>query len=78
MARTRVFKSGNSQAVRLPADIAYRNTNIELEILRSGDVVTIYPAKPSLKAAVAQLRKMPKPARAEKRQPIEMPARKGD
>ena len=78
MARTRVFKSGNSQAVRLPADVAYKNLDIELEISRSGDVVTIYPARPSLKDAVAQLKKMPKPPRVEKRQPIEMPVRKRD
>jgi antitoxin VapB len=76
--RTRAFKSGNSQAVRLPSEIAYKNPNIELEVSRVGDVVTIYPARPSLKDAVAQLKRMAKPPRVEKRQPIELPARKRD
>ena len=78
MARTRIFKSGNSQAVRLPADIAFKNPNIEVEISRTGDVVTIYPARPSLKDAVALLKRMPKPPRAEKRAPIDVPQRKRD
>ena len=33
MPRSRVFKSGNSQAVRIPADLAYADTDIDLEIL---------------------------------------------
>ncbi|HVZ68413.1 MAG TPA: hypothetical protein VG891_03050 [Rhizomicrobium sp.] len=78
MARARIFKSGNSQAVRLPREIAYKDPEIELEVSRTGDVVTIYPARPSLKDAVAELRRMPKPARVEKRQPIDMPLRKRD
>ncbi len=78
MPRTRAFKSGNSQAVRLPSEIAYKNPNIELEVSRVGDVVTIYPARPSLKDAVAQLKRMAKPTRVEKRQPIDMPTRKRD
>lgn len=78
MTRARIFKSGNSQAVRLPSEIAYKNPDIELEVSRTGDVVTIYPARPSLKEAVAELRRMPKPARVEKRQPIDMPNRKHD
>lgn len=76
--RTRVFKSGNSQAVRLPSEIAYREPNVELEISRSGDVVTMYPVRSSLKDSVAQLRRMPKPPRVEKRQPIEMTSRRRD
>jgi antitoxin VapB len=41
MPRTRVFKSGNSQAVRIPAELA--DTDIDLEITRLGDVITIFP-----------------------------------
>lgn len=78
MARTRIFKSGNSQAVRLPADIAYKNTNGEFEISRVGDVVTLYPARPSLKDGIAKLKQMPKPPRLEKRTPIDIPKRKND
>ena len=52
MAATRVFKSGNSQAVRIPAELAYADTNIELTITRSGDVITIFPLRQNLKAMV--------------------------
>lgn len=75
MPRTRVFKSGNSQAVRIPAELAYSDTSIELEITRRGDVITIIPARSSLKDAVAALRRMPRPPAVEKREPIEVPAR---
>jgi len=78
MAKTRVFKSGNSQAVRIPAEIAYRDTDLDLEITRLGDVITIFPARTSLKDAVAALRRMPKPPGVEKRQPIQIPSRRGN
>jgi antitoxin VapB len=78
MPTTRLFKSGNSQAVRIPADIAYADTNIELQISRTGDVITIFPASGSLKDAVAALRAMPKPPTVEERDPIDMPDRSRD
>ena len=42
---TRAFKNGNSQAVRIPADLAYQRTDIELEIERVGDELRIRPAR---------------------------------
>ncbi len=78
MPRTRVFKSGNSQAVRIPAELAYADVGIDLEITRLGDVITIYPARDNLSDVVAALRRMPKPPRVEKRQPIEVPLRRRD
>jgi antitoxin VapB len=63
--RTKVFKSGNSQAVRIPAEIAFSDMNAELEITRTGDVVTIYPARGNLRQAVELLRLMAKPAYVE-------------
>lgn len=45
MQTTRVFKNGNSQAVRIPAEIAYDRTDIELEIERVGDEIRIRPAR---------------------------------
>jgi antitoxin VapB len=63
--RTKVFKSGNSQAVRIPAEIAFADMSAELEITRTGDVVTIYPARGNLKHAVELLRRMPKPPTVE-------------
>jgi len=61
MSQTRVFKSGNSQAVRIPADIAYEDMSQELTITRTGDVITIYPARRGMAEAVALLRSLPKP-----------------
>jgi antitoxin VapB len=78
MARTRIFKSGNSQAVRIPAELAYADMDIDLEITRLGDVVTIFPARTSLKEVVAGLRRMPKPPGVEKRKPTEVPLRRRD
>ena len=48
MHSTKAFKNGNSQAVRIPSDIAYDRTDIELEIERQGDEIRIRPARRSL------------------------------
>ncbi|MTW20119.1 type II toxin-antitoxin system VapB family antitoxin [Allochromatium palmeri] len=45
---TRAFKNGNSQAVRIPADLAFERTDLELEIERHGDELRIRPARRSL------------------------------
>jgi antitoxin VapB len=74
MPLTRIFKSGNSQAVRIPADLAYSDIETDLQITRLGDVITIYPARSSLKDIVAALREMP-PVPIEERDPIEVPDR---
>ena len=54
MHTTRVFKNGNSQAVRIPADIAYERTDMELEIERDGDEIRIRPARRSLSGVLAK------------------------
>ena len=77
MPLTRIFKSGNSQAVRIPAELAYADLGMDLNITRMGDVITIFPARHGLQDAVARLRAMPKPAEVEVREPIEMPERNG-
>jgi antitoxin VapB len=43
MHTTRVFKNGNSQAIRIPAELAYARTDIEFEIERVGDELRIRP-----------------------------------
>jgi antitoxin VapB len=78
MPRTRAFKSGNSQAVRIPAELAYADTDLDLEINRLGDIITIFPARNNMSDVVAALRRMPKPRHVEKRQPIEVPVRRRD
>jgi len=60
MSQTRAFKSGNSQAVRIPAEMAYADISQELTITRMGDVITIYPARQTLAETVAALRAMPR------------------
>jgi antitoxin VapB len=48
MTTTRVFKNGNSQAVRIPAELAYERSDIDVEIERVGDEIRIRPARRSL------------------------------
>ena len=74
MPRTRVFKSGNSQAVRIPAELAYDDAHAELTISRHGDVIIMFPARTALKDAVRRLRSLPRPP-LEVRDPIEVPDR---
>jgi antitoxin VapB len=45
MTNTKLFKNGNSQAVRIPAELAYSNWDIELIIERQGDELRIRPAR---------------------------------
>jgi antitoxin VapB len=54
MHTTRAFKNGNSQAVRIPADLAYERTDIELEIEREGDEIRIRPARRPLAGVLAK------------------------
>lgn len=54
MHTTRAFKNGNSQAVRIPADLAYERTDMELEIEREGDEIRIRPARRSLSGVLAK------------------------
>ncbi|WP_085935438.1 antitoxin [Enhydrobacter aerosaccus] len=76
IARTRTFRSGNSEALRLPRDVAY-GEGVELVIVRSGDVMTIYPAATSLPAMIARLRALPTPPTIEVRDTEELPERPG-
>ena len=48
MHMTKVFRNGNSQAVRIPSDLAYPSTDMELEIERIGDELRIRPDRRSL------------------------------
>lgn len=79
---TKTFKSGNSVAVRLPKGFAIPE-GAEVELDRSGDVVTIRltrdPAKEKARMLkwLAELKAMPKPPEIEQREPIEFPDRPG-
>ena len=42
---TKIFRNGNSQAVRIPAELAFKNWKMELVIERHGDELRIRPAQ---------------------------------
>ena len=44
MHSTKAFKTGNSQAVKIPAELAYKNTELDLEIEKIGEELRIRPA----------------------------------
>ncbi|MFM9977948.1 MAG: antitoxin [Sphingomonadaceae bacterium] len=76
---TKTFRSGNSEAVRLPKDIAY-GRDIELEATRNGDIVILRPVKARRTPAetVALLRKIGFPSDGvQPREPFEYPDRPG-
>jgi antitoxin VapB len=79
---TKTFKSGNSVAVRLPKGFAIPE-GVEVELDKSGDVVTIRVArdpaeeKARLLKMLDDLEALPKPPRVEKREPILFPKRRG-
>jgi antitoxin VapB len=52
MPITRIFRNGNSQAIRIPAELAYPDTETEVEIDRIGDELRIRPVRRSLAGAL--------------------------
>lgn len=46
--RTRLFRNGNSQAVRIPKELAYERSDIEMEIERRGETLIVRPARQRL------------------------------
>ncbi len=75
-ARSRTFRSGNSEALRLPKNVAFGN-DVELVLIRSGDVLTIYPATLTVSHMVARLQSLPSPSAIEVRDTDELPERQG-
>lgn len=75
-ATTRTFKSGNSQAVRLPKEVAYDH-DVELTVVRSGDVITLYPKRQPREEMFRLLRELPGPPEVEVRDPDFFPERPG-
>jgi antitoxin VapB len=72
---SKIFRSGNSEAVRLPKEVAFGD-NIEVVIERKGDTITIRPArdaadeKRKLEQLIAEMDALPSPATIEKREPL--------
>ncbi|MCG7405335.1 MULTISPECIES: type II toxin-antitoxin system VapB family antitoxin [Caballeronia] len=77
MQTTRVFRNGNSQAVRIPADLAYERSDLELEIERVGDEIRIRPARRPLAGVLKKFAKFSPDFMAEGRGDQEQAEREG-
>ena len=55
LAKTKLFKNGNSQAVRIPSELAYLSWDIDLVIEREGDELRIRPAQRRMGDVLAKL-----------------------
>ncbi|WP_395945775.1 antitoxin [Brevundimonas sp.] len=73
---SRTFRSGNSDAVRLPKEVSF-GPGVEVEIERKGDVLTMKPKRLSIQEMIAKLEALPKPSKIGKRPPFIAPIRKG-
>lgn len=51
---TKIFKNGNSQAVRIPAEFAYERNDLDVEIERIGDQLVIRPVRRRLDQVMAK------------------------
>ena len=57
MAITKIFKNGNSQAVRISSELAYSTWDIDLIIERQGDELRIRPAQRRIGDVLGKLAK---------------------
>lgn len=55
MIITKIFKNGNSQAVRIPAELAYGSWDMDFVIEREGDELRIRPAPRRMGDVLAKL-----------------------
>jgi antitoxin VapB len=53
--RTRIFKSGNSLAVRIPKELCFDSASQEVEIERKGNVLLIRPVETATLAGVGDI-----------------------
>ncbi|MDP3552877.1 antitoxin [Methylocystis sp.] len=61
MSSTRIFKSGNSLAVRLPRGIAF-DEGAEVVVRRQGGSLVVTPARLDMAELVARLKAAPPPS----------------
>lgn len=52
---TRVFKSGNSLAVRIPKELAFVEAAQEVEIERVGNTLVVRPVEPQTLAGIGEI-----------------------
>jgi antitoxin VapB len=75
MTTTKVFQSGNSQAVRIPREFQFNVAEVEIE--RQGDTLILRPLAYSLAAAFAALADLPDDFYAEGRADVPPQSREG-
>jgi antitoxin VapB len=75
MRTAKLFKNGESQAVRLPKEFRFEGT--EVLIKRVGDAVVLLPASKSWDTLLESLAKFPPDYLAEREQPGQAEAREG-
>ena len=74
---SKTFKSGNSEALRLPKEVAL-GPDVEVTIRKVGQTLTITPKRKNTVADLIEaLERLPKPARPMKRERIIFPKRRG-
>ena len=57
---TKVFKNGNSQAVRIPSNLAYDRMDLEVEIEKIGQEIRIRPSRRSISKVLQRFSKFSK------------------
>lgn len=73
---SRTFRSGDSRAIRLPNEVALPD-GTAVTIVRSGEVLTIYPSKPPISQTIEKLLGLPGPGAVEVRDSEEIAQRPG-
>ena len=72
---TKVFRNGNSQAVRIPAELAFDRADVEVEIERVGDELRIRPTRRPLTGVLKKFGKFGPDFMSEGRGDHEQPER---
>ena len=75
-AKSRTFRSGNSDAVRVPREVSF-GADVPVTIVKSGDVITIYPTRPPISEMIERLLALPGPGEIEARDEEPLPERPG-
>ena len=79
-ATARTVRSGDAELLPIPADMGF-GEGVELRLVRSGDVLTVQPARPTTRPSLtdmfAKLRALPGPDAVEVRDTELLPEPKG-
>ncbi len=74
IANSRTFRIGGGEAVRLPEGIGF-GLGVDVTIVRSGQVLTIYPSEVATAKMISKLEALPRPTSFEIRDNEEIPER---